>query len=378
MKIALLGPSYPFRGGIAHYTTLLFRALKKRHEVEFLSFKRQYPAFLSPFKSDRDISLKPIQEKGCRPVLDSMNPLSWIRTASTIVRFEPDLAIIPWWVSFWAPHFLTITLHVKLRSDAKILFLCHNVIEHESGILKRTFSRSVLKRGNFFVVQSETDHKNLVALIPGVRIKKNYLPSLDPLDFEPVEKEEARKALGVDGHVLLFFGFIRRYKGLLNLLRAMPAITAELDNVALLIAGEFWEDKETYLEIIKDLNLQEKIKIVDRYVANEEVGSFFSAADLVVLPYISATGSAVVQLSYAFSKPVVASSAGALAEVVTDGETGYLVEPGNPEAIARAVIRFFKEKRSSVFAANIANGLDKFSWERLVETIESFFEEPLV
>lgn len=372
MKIDLIGPSHPFRGGISHYTTLLFKALKERHDTTFYSFKRQYPRFLFPGKTDKDDSLEPLKDRDARPVLDSLNPLSWLKTAAAIVRDKPDLTIFPWWVVFWAPQFLTIILVLKLFARTKILFICHNIQEHEGRRLKCLMTKWVLSRGDYFIVHSEEEKERLATAIGDRRVNVSFHPTYDVFNAGTISREEARKALGIaEENVLLFFGFVREYKGLTYLLQAMPEILAEVP-VRLVIAGEFWEDRDAYLGLIEKLGLADKVTIFSRYIPNEEMPHYFSASDLVVLPYVSVTGSGLVQLAFGFDTPVVASRIGALSEVVQDGKTGFLVPPESPSEIAEAVVRFFRDHRREDMAAAIKADRERFSWGALVKAIETF------
>lgn len=371
MKIILVGPSYPFRGGISHYMTLLFRELKKSHNVKFYAFKRQYPKLLYPGKTDKDISNVTIKEKDIENVLDSLNPLSWWKVFKKIKHENPELVIFPWWVSFWAPQFWTICFLIKKFVKVKILFICHNVIEHESSIIGRLATRCVLKKGDYFIVHSSEDLNNLVNLLPNSNVKKTFLPTYKVFNFKNIDKQEAKSKIDLKGKTLLFFGFIRPYKGLKYAIEALPLILKKID-VTLLIVGEFWKDKQEYLDQIKDLGLGERVKIVDRYIPNEKVGLYFSACDIVLLPYISATGSAIVQIAFAFSKPVIASKVGCLPEVVSDKKTGYLVNSKEPQAIAEAVIDYYEENKEQEFMKNIEAEKEKFSWNKLVKVIESF------
>jgi glycosyltransferase involved in cell wall biosynthesis len=186
-----------------------------------------------------------------------------------------------------------------------------------------------------------------------------------------MEGYTAKRSLGLDGATILFFGFVRKYKGLEYLIRAMPEVLRSIQ-VKLLVVGEFWEDKGPYLKAIEELGLQGNIEVVDRYVPNEEVGLYFSAADVVVLPYVDATQSAIVSLAYAFDKPVITTHVGGLPEVVNDGETGFIVPPGDSEALAAAIVRYFGEDCASRFAANVKIQKNALSWEALVRLIEDF------
>jgi glycosyltransferase involved in cell wall biosynthesis len=371
MRIALIGPTYPFRGGISHYTTLLYRHLKARHPVLFISFKRQYPRFLFPGRTDRDPSGEKICGDRVLRLIDPMNPFTWVRAASEIIRFKAELVILPWWVAFWSPQFWTIATLVRHVSKAKILYLCHNVVAHESGRIDRVLTKRVLRTGDFFVVHSEEERQRLLGMFPAATVRRNPHPTYEVFNYRSVASEPVRKEYGLKGNVILFFGFVREYKGLRYLIEAMPQVRKEVE-ATLLVVGEFWKDKGKYLRLIKERNLESAIVVVDRYVPNEEIGRYFSVADLVVQPYLSATGSGVIQTAFGFNKPVVATRVGSLPEMVTEGKTGFLVPPRNPDELARAVVRFFRENKAGAFREHIERERHRFSWERMVETIEGF------
>jgi glycosyltransferase involved in cell wall biosynthesis len=371
MRIALIGPTYPFRGGISHYTTLLYTHLKVRHHVLFVSFKRQYPRFLFPGRTDRDPSGEKISGDHVLRLIDSVNPFTWVRAACGIIRFKAELVILPWWVSFWSLQFWTIATLVSNVSAAKILYLCHNVVAHESGRFDRVLSKTVLRTGDFFVVHSEEDRERLLRMFPDAMVKRSPHPTYKVFNFRTFAPEPIREKFGLKGNVILFFGFVREYKGLRYLIEAMPQVLLEV-NVTLLVVGEFWKDKDQYLRLIKERNLESTVVVVDRYVPNEAVGSYFSAADLVVQPYLSATGSGVIQTAFGFNKPVVATQVGSLSEMVTDGKTGFLAPPRDPNGLAKAIVRFFREDKAEAFSKNIQMEQHRFSWERMVETIEGF------
>jgi len=414
MKVILIGPSYPFRGGIAHYTTQLYRNLKIRHDVLFFSFKRQYPKWLFPGKTDIDPSQKHIFVPGAERLIDSMNPLTWLVVSRRIIKAQADVLIIPWWVSFWAPAFITISVLVKLFSRTKILFVCHNVVAHESTFFDKFLTKSVLKQGDFYIVHSNEEKRNLLRIIPEANVKKNFHPTNEIFKFLghdhhsgqcggglyalPLQAginpapcgnigrngdhgqflnhnpQELKEKFGLSGAVLLFFGFVREYKGLKYLIKAMPQILNEIP-VTLLIAGEFWKDKKAYLDLIDKNGLKDHVVIVDEYIPNEWVGVYFHIADLVVQPYISATGSGVVQVAFGFNKPVIATRVGSLSEIIQDGKTGYLVSPKSSYEIANAVIKYFQSSNSEIFQKNIKAANFLFSWENLVATIDTLVSE---
>jgi glycosyltransferase involved in cell wall biosynthesis len=371
-RICLIGPSYPFRGGIAHYTTLLYRALKARYDVKFYSFKRQYPQWLYPGRTDRDPSDFAIAEPGAEPLLDSLNPATWWRTAARIIADRPDLLIVPWWVSYWTPQFWTIVRRVRRATAARVLFICHNVIQHESRRWDRLCAKAVLKNGDYFLVHSEEDLANLKRMLPDAHVKKVFHPTYEVFNRRRVTKAEAQKQLGVSGRVLLFFGNVRPYKGLQHLLDAMPAITERLD-VHLLVAGEFWRDKEQYLRQVRELGIEQNVTLVDRYIPNEEVGLYFAAADVVILPYVTATQSGIVQIAYGCDKPVIVTNVGGLPDVVEHGRTGFVVETEDATALADAVLAFYESDTARAMEQAIIEKREQFSWQRMVEAIDGLW-----
>lgn len=371
MRICLLGPSHPFRGGIAHHTTLLFRYLRRRHQVAFYAFRRQYPKWLFPGATDRDSSECPLTEEGVENLLDSCNPLTWWQVYQSIRRYGADLVIIPWWTSFWSPQFWTIATAIKRQCATPILFICHNVVDHESHGFSRLCTRAVLSKGDHFFVHSDSDEWRLRALMPEARITHAFHPIYDFFgsSHSRVPELEARARLGLTGDTILFFGFIRPYKGVTTLLQALPLVLAERP-VTLLVVGEFWEGRDEFWQLVNELQIGHAVKVIDRYIPNEEVSLYFAAADLLVLPYLSGTGSGIVQIAWGLEKPVVATRVGSLPEVVEDGKTGYLVNPNDPPALAKAITQFFAEARGSEFVAHIRKTKERFSWERLVDLIE--------
>ncbi len=373
MRLAIVGPTHPFRGGIAHHTTLLFRHLRERHEVRFFAFKRQYPMWLYPAATDRDPSAKPLAEPGVEHVLDSMNPLTWLGVVRRIRRFAPDAVIIPWWVAFWAPQVSTIAR----LAGAPVLFICHNVIEHEPSRVRLALTRFALGSGDRFVVHSDEDKRNLEELVRVARVVRTVLPSFGEVAGATPPRAEARARLGFgeDEEIVLFFGFVRPYKGLRHLLDAMPAILAQR-RVRLVVAGEFWHDRQDYFDRIAELGVGDRITVLDRYAPNEEVADLFAAADLVVQPYETATQSAVTQIAFDLGRPVVVTAVGGLPESVRHGETGYVVPPADPAAIAEAVVDFFENARGPAMERAVAEDRERFSWPKFVDLLESVVRSP--
>lgn len=372
MRIVLIGPSYPFRGGISHYTTLLFRHLRRRHAVRFLSLRRQYPRWLYPGRSDRDTSEFIIQEPGTEQILDPANPWTWWQAARRARGFRPDLIILPWWVTFWAPCYATMLPLAKWRAKTWVLYLCHNVTPHESRPYDRWLTRWALRQGDLFIVHSAQDRTNLLTLLPQARVRRTVHPTYDVFRRYDISKEEARARLGVAEDTLLFFGFVRPYKGVQHLIAAMPYILARRD-VHLWIVGEIWKDAARYRAQIAQLGLEERVHMVDEYISNEQVGVYFAAADAVILPYISGTGSGIAQIAFGYERPIVATRVGDLPEIVEEGETGFIVPPGDPQALAEAALAIYR-KTGEEWSAAIRARRERFTWDRLVECIEELAE----
>jgi glycosyltransferase involved in cell wall biosynthesis len=366
----MVGPTYPYRGGIAHHTTMLYHALVSRgHRVSLYSFKRQYPGWLFPGRTDRDVSALKLSAE-CEYTLDSLNPLTWWATGRAIGAHQPAVLILQWWVPFFAPMWMVLA-RLARRAGIKVLFICHNVLPHEQRPWDTWLARGALGLGEGFIVHSQEERARLSALLPGRRVAVMPLPTF-VLSDRTCARDEARRRLRLplDAPVLLFFGLVREYKGLRHLLAAMPEIRAELSDVQLLIAGEFWEDKQAYLEQIARLGIGASVTIVDRYVPNEELPAYFAAADVAVLPYDHVTQSAVAQLAFGFNLPVITTHVGGLAEVISDGDTGLLVPPSDPAALALAVIRYFREGCKERMAQAIEQARPRFDWRNLVNLIE--------
>ena len=367
MKVVLVGPVFPYRGGIAHFGAMLAREFEKNHEVSLVSFRRLYPSFLFPGKTQYDDSDSPMKVESQR-IIDVLNPLSWLEAGRHIAALGPDVVVFQWWHPFFGPAFRAIAAIARRRSDARVVFLCHNVLPHESSVLDRFLTRIGLAGADAFLVQSLEDGANLERIFPGARWAFNPHPVYDWFEMSRFNRGSARQALSVDGRVLLFFGLIRPYKGLGVLLRAFAEVADELD-ATLLVVGEFYENRGAYDALIDELGIGPRLRVVGRYVPNEDVEMYFKAADVAVLPYRSATQSGIVQTAYSFHLPVIVTSVGGLPDVVHDGETGYVVPPDDPAALAAAIRRYFEEGVAPRFADGIRADLDRFSWRHCVDTL---------
>ena len=373
MNIVMVGPVYPYKGGIAHYTGLLCRTLRKDHHVRMVSFSMQYPKILFK-KPQKDESSDAFRVEDVEYSINTVNPLSWRKVAKSILAEDVDLVILQWWHPYFSICYSGLLRKIKAK---KVILLCHNVLPHERFLADRFLTKRVFKKSNGYIVHSELDAQDLKTLIPAAVYKKNFHPTYDHFRQEGISKEKARSLLNIanDERVLLFFGVVREYKGLVYLLQAMPEIVRKIGPVRLVVAGDFGSSKDSYLEMIQKLDISSYIDIKDGYIPDHEVEKFFSASDLVVLPYISATQSGVVQTAFGMGRAVLVTKVGGLPEVVSDQKTGYVVPPQDVSAICDAVVDYFVHKRAEDFEKNIAEQAYLFSWDRMKETIEDLADE---
>jgi glycosyltransferase involved in cell wall biosynthesis len=367
MKMALVGPTYPQRGGIAHYTSALASYLAQAHSTRVYGFRQLYPDWLFPGRGQLDPSPAPIAPVEARCWLVPWWPLSWMRVTGDWQTWRPDVVVIQWWIPFLAP--MTAWLAAQARCNGiRVAVICHNVLPHERSRLDAALIRLALGRANLLIVHSTFDQSNAQALLPGSAVELASLPNYTIAPSDAWSRDRARAALGMEGRVLLFFGLVRPYKGLFDLLDALPRVLSEIE-VTLLAVGEIWGDAKLYHDRVKVLGLESHVCFVDRYVSNDEAAMYFAAADLAVLPYREATGSAVLQLAFGMGVPVVATRAGGMGESVDDGETGFLVEPGDVEGLSRAIVRFFQQDCGPSFRSNVQRARAKFSWESIARCL---------
>ncbi len=380
MKIVLIGPVYPYKGGIAHYTSLLYKALKKEHDVTLISYKMQYPKILFK-KEQKDYSNDTFKVDEAVFLINTANPFNIFRVANNINKIHPDIVLMQWWHPYFAPCYRILLNHLK--KDIKVIFTCHNVFPHERFPMDRLLTKTVLSKGDGFIVHSKSDEEDLKTLKSSASIKYNPHPTYNAFKIRNISSIEARREIvAKDGFIiddktplLLFFGFVREYKGLKHLLNAVPQIVSKLPDCKLLVVGSFGNDKNDYMDLIKELRIHNSIYLKDTYTPDNEVEKYFAAADLVVLPYEDATQSGIVQIAYGFEKPVVVTGVGGLPDVVSNSVTGYVVEPFSPQSIARKVIEFFEEDKEKTFKEGIRAEAYRFSWEHMLSSIDSLIKD---
>ena len=378
MKILIVSTAYPLRGGIAHYNALLAKHLGARHAVETITFKRQYPKIFFPGKTQDESGTPTFPGMEPAPqLIDSINPLNWIRVTREIRRRLPDLLIFKYWLPFFGPCFGTIAKLAKRGTRTKALFICDNIIPHERRLGDVAFTKFAFKQADYFIVQSDVVEKELQEHFPGVKYRKAPHPIYE-IFGATVEKAVARKRLGIfSKNVILYFGYVRPYKGVMVLFDAMQRLcesASEIGETLLFVVGEFYDEESKYRQRVRDLGLESYVRFVADYVPNEDVAQYFCAADVVVLPYLSATQSGIAQIAYNFDKPLIATDVGGLGEVVLHEKTGFIVPPNDAHALAEAVDRFYREKREEEFSASVRIEKRKYSWENLVQKIEELVD----
>ena len=293
---------------------------------------------------------------------------TWREALRKIRSFAPDAVIVAWWVTFWAPHLGWLSR--KLAPDIPVLFICHNVLPHEVHRLDPILVRWALRPGRGFITHSEEDRRRLLNFFPSAVVRRCEHPLYTSDELKLPTREEARRILGISGRMLLFFGFIRPYKGVDVAIKAFSLLSDEYRDVFLWIAGEFWEDEKRYHQQIEELNLQHTVRIESGYLPESDLFLRLAACDGVILPYRSATGSGPLATAYAARRPVIATKCGCFQEMVTDDVSGLLCEPGDARSLAHAVERFYSEAGAERFAAGVADKRRKFSWDGILSAIE--------
>lgn len=395
MRIAILSCFYPYRGGISQFNTYLLKELSKSHTVKAFNFKRMYPGFLFPGKTQfvaKDDDAVPVES--CA-LLDTANPFSYLTTARRIAEWKPDVLLTRYWMSYFAPSLGSVAGRVAgiLRREAeksgevsgfKAVSIMDNVIPHEPHFFDRPFTRYFIRRNDGFVTLSGAVERELLAIGPECRVRTIPHPLYSNFG-ESIDRLEARRRIinGIGGKnltdkeleerkVLLFFGLIREYKGLDILLKAMGILDG---SYTLVVAGEPYGSFDRYREIIDSPELapfRENIIVNTNYIPDGEVKVYFSAADASVLPYRSATQSGISSISWNFDVPLITTPVGGLVESVGEAGTGLLTADVSPEAVAAAVKEYFGEKRKEFYTGNIRELKKRLSWGNFCAELEKF------
>lgn len=370
IKIAIVGPAHPYRGGLASIMESMAREFQSRgSEVDILTFTLQYPKILFPGKS-QTVDTPPPTDLNIRRRVSTVNPLSWISVGRELKLMRPDIVLMKYWTPFMAPCFGTIARIARSNGHTRVICQIDNVEPHEHHITDTLFNHYYLNSVDGFIYMSEQVHSEL----------KNYTSR--PALFSPhpifdnfgerVNREEACKKLGLDPAVryTLFFGLIRDYKGLDTLLDAWSKFRR--DGHKLLIAGEFYTSSDKYHRLIESLGIKEDIILHDFFIPDEEVRNYFSVADCVVLPYKSATQSGVTQICYNFCTPVIVTDVGGLKEIVPDGRVGYVC-PASAEGVHEALEKIYSEDNIARFAEAMQEERKRFTWKAMCDKIEELY-----
>ncbi|MCK5117647.1 MAG: glycosyltransferase [Candidatus Aegiribacteria sp.] len=359
MKIAFVGPFPPFRGGIAQFTVRLYETLSEYYPVHTfvpVSFSRLYPSFLFPGTSQMEPPGNDLHFKVNR-LLDSCNPVRWLLARHFFRKNSFDWIIVQWWHPFFAPVLLN-----SIPGNIKTAAICHNVLPHENFLLSRLLTSRFIKRMDLLVTHSASDTDVVESMIQSSDTLKLYLPLYDQYLNMDLDGCYARQELGysADAQVVLFFGLIRPYKGLMDLIEAMKHLPR---NVSLLIVGECYSGSSEILEAITTEELSARVRWIDKFVPDNQVAKYFLASDVVALPYRHATQSAVAQIALAFRRVLVLTDTGGLSELVKQGSTGFLAEPCSPLSIARAILSAIELSNDPNLSNRIDEKASEFSWK---------------
>jgi glycosyltransferase involved in cell wall biosynthesis len=373
LKVVILGPAYPLRGGIADFNEALANSLLEAgNEVILFSFYYQYPGILFPGTSQFSEGKGPENLKIVSS-LSSVNPISWFQTAKKIIKENPDLVIVRFWLPFMAPALGTVAKLLR-RKKVKVIAITDNVVPHEKRPGDKVLTGYFINQCDGFVTMSRAVLDQLSLFSDSD--KKVFLPHpIYNIFGDRISKNEARKNLNLNSgdRIILFFGFIRAYKGLNLLLDAMNDDRIRERKIKLIVAGEFYEDSTPYLEKIKSNKLEESIILHSDFIEKSRIRDYFCSADLIVQPYTSATQSGITQIAYFFGRPMLVTNVGGLAEIVNHNKVGYVVERSKEE-IVNALCDFYDNNRESGFASNVDMEKERFTWKSFIEGLNKLHE----
>lgn len=360
MRVTIIGPAYPLRGGIAHHVYYLKRELTGRgHSVQIISFRKLYPDLFFPGTTALDKSAAGL-DPGAAPLLTPVNPITWIKAFRAVKAFCPDLVLFQWWHPFFSPMVGTLARLFR-RVGLRCVIECHNVFPHEGSPFDRLFLKFAARPAHSFITHSAKDRDDLLPFVTGKRIGVSALPV--PTEFT------GNRSHTRSGRTILFFGVVRKYKGLDVLLAAMPQVLSRI-TCRLEIAGEFYDSEDKYRQLLREYGLVQYVSIDNRYIPNEEIVEIFDRADVLVLPYLSATQSAVARIALANGLPIIASRTGGLAEAVTENVNGLFFSPGDSGALADRITEYFANELGPVFARNLTTELAGQAACTIAELIE--------
>jgi glycosyltransferase involved in cell wall biosynthesis len=368
-KVVIIGPAHPLRGGLATFNQRLAKEfIQSGSECTIYSFSLQYPSFLFPGKTQYTDEPAPAGINICS-VINSINPFSWIKIGNRLKKERPDIIVVRFWIPFMGPALGTILRRVKKNNHTKIICIADNVIPHEKRAGDKAFTKYFLKSCDAFITMSEKVMNDLRLFEKTKPVKLVQHPLYDTIG-DIISKTEARKHLNLsqDAKIILFFGFIRKYKGLDLLLEAMADERIQRSGIKLLVAGEFYEDAKTYKEQIERLGIKGQLVLKTEFIPDREVKYYLCAADAVIQPYRNATQSGVTPLAYHFERPMIVTNVGGLPALVPHEKAGLVAEP-EPKAIADGILKFY-QLGENYFIPHLRNEKLKYSWANLANTIK--------
>lgn len=368
MKISIFSAFYPFRGGIAQFSASLYRSLAKKHTVKAYTFKRQYPNFIFPGKTQFVDENDKVDKIPAVRVLDSINPISFFNTGNLLKNEKSNLFISNYWMTIFGPALGIISR--KLKQNTLQISILHNVIPHEQRFFDKIFTKFFLKHTNGFVLMSDSVLNDLLQLKPNAKYIRIDHPVYSHFGSK-LPKNEALNLLNLptDKKTLLFFGLIRDYKGLDLLIQAFNNLD---DSYQLIIAGESYGSFQKYEQLIENSTSKKRIFIFNKYISDEEVPSFFSAADVCILPYRSATQSGITSICNHFNLPIIATDVGGLKETITHLKTGIIVESPSVELLTKGIELYFNTNYNTIFPLNIEVDNESKSWDNFTEKLIEF------
>ncbi len=369
-KVVIIGSAWPLRGGLAAFNERLAEEyIENGDEVIIYTFSLQYPSILFPGKTQYSSSPKP-ENLNIKVKINTVNPVTWLSTGKEIKKLNPDLVLIKFWIPFVAPSLGKIARIIRSNGHSKVVSIIDNIIPHEKRPGDNLLAKYWVNSVDGFITMSR-DVLNDLKLFD-TKKPKIYCPHpLYDHYGEVMPKKKAKEHLGLDinTNYLLFFGFIRDYKGLDLLLKAVDKEFFKKKNIKLLVAGEFYTDSKPYFEIIKEKELDDIVIMSNDFIPDEEVAYYFNASDAVVQPYKDATQSGVTQIAYHFEKPIITTDVGGLAEIVPDGKAGFVVNP-EAEEIKKAIFDFYTENKEEEFRKNVREIKKSYSWDRMLKSID--------
>ena len=372
MHIALISVAPPYRGGISKHSSILTIKLRYTCHVDLINYSRQYPNFLFPGKTQY-IENELHQNEGDRSI-DSINPITWYNTGKKIAEKKYDLVIFRFWNPFFSPALGIIAVQIKKKSPkTKLISLCDNILPHENIFLGRFFTSYFFHKMDGHIVQSSIVERELHEIIKNPIYEKCLHPIYDSFPSK-IAKDKARSFLKLQNkYIILFFGIIRDYKGLDILLQATSILKDKMEDFHVLILGECYENTEKYSKLIIELEIDDLITWYNQYIPDEDVVRYFSAADIVALPYRSASQSGIVQIAYHYDLPVIVSKVGGLPEVVEEKKSGFIIKKESPEELTNVLLENLDCEKLDKMSNYIKNYKKKYSWETFIEGIKKVY-----